>query len=100
MLGATSSRSTATPSSRLADDPGPCPGEGWHCFDASAANPGLEAERGERGERGPAAPRIVDWQLELDGYRAIPILSDGTRGAPLPVLPFFDQYHAEVRGAA
>jgi hypothetical protein len=83
----------------LADDPGPCPGEGWHCF-AKRGKPGAKGERGERGPAGPAAPRIVDWEIELGAYRAVPVMSDGTRGAPLPVLEFFDAYHAEVRGAA
>lgn len=84
------------------DDPGRCPGEGWDLLVMRGAK-GPRGERGDRGERGapgPAAPRIVDWEIELGTYRAVPVMSDGTRGAPLPVLEFFDAYHAEVRGAA
>jgi len=84
------------------DDPGDCPGDGWGNFSqrGKPGKPGTRGDRGERGPPGPPAPRIVDWEIELGTYRAIPILSDGSKGAPLPVLPLFDAYHAEVRGAS
>jgi len=81
------------------DDPGACPGDGWDNL-VQRGKSGPRGERGERGAPGPAAPRIVDWEIELGTYRAVPVMSDGSKGAPLPVLEFFDAYHAEVRGAA
>lgn len=81
------------------DDPGPLPGEGW----AMSAKQGKRGEPGPRGIDGkgapglpgPSGPRIVDWQV--DGYRAVPVMSDGETGPPLDMREFFEMYHAEAR---
>jgi hypothetical protein len=81
------------------DDPGPLPGEGW----AISAQEGKRGERGrigERGERGfpgpPGrdAPTIVDWRR--DGFRVVPVMSDGHQGAPLDLRAVFELYHTEA----
>jgi len=76
------------------DDPGPLPGDGW----AASAAQGKRGEKGERGERGPAglsAPRLVSWKV--DGYTAVPVMSDGSTGPVLDVRQFFERYHDEAR---
>lgn len=59
-------------------------------------------KRGERGEHGPSgrqgimgndAPRIRSWRK--DGYKAIPVLSDGTEAVALDLREFFEIYHSE-----
>jgi hypothetical protein len=88
------------------DDPGPCPGDGWQLI-ASAGRAGKLGPRGERGESGPrgerglpgqAAPTIQGWQVDREGYRATPLLSDGSEGPALELRPLFEQYHVESSG--
>lgn len=82
------------------DDPGECPGPGWQLH----AGPGKRGERGERGERGmrgePGLPGATfsSWEIDRHQYIATPIMSDGTRGAPLPIRELFEAYYTETRG--
>ena len=46
-----------------ADNPGPCPGEGWQMF----SEKGRAGEPGQRGERGPASRGIASAALSDDG---------------------------------
>ena len=73
------------------DDPGELPGDGW----ALSARAGSRGKPGEKGDRGSsaAAPTIVRW--ETRDYRAVPVMSDGSLGAPLDLRAFFELYHAE-----
>jgi hypothetical protein len=73
------------------DDPGELPGDGW-AVSARAGSRGKPGEKGDRGSPG-AAPTIVRW--ETREYRAVPVMSDGTLGAPLDLHEFFELYHAE-----
>jgi hypothetical protein len=79
------------------DDPGQLPGDGW----ALSAQKGDRGRRGEPGEQGPPGPQgkagatISEWLTE--GYRAIPVLSDGTLGPALNLREFFEAYHGEAR---
>lgn len=84
----------------LRDDPGPCPGDGWHNFAqrGKPGKPGARGERGERGLQGAAAPSITAWIVEPEGYRAIPVLSDGSRAEPLELRDLFEQFQIETRG--
>jgi hypothetical protein len=89
-----------------ADDPGPCPGDGWQLIASSgrAGKPGPKGERGEpgpRGERGlpgQAAPTILGWQIDPEGYRAMPLMSTGSEGPALELRRLFEQYHSESSG--
>jgi hypothetical protein len=40
----------------------------------------------------------VGWQIDQPNYRAIPLMSDGTEGPPLPLRGLFEQFHRETRG--
>ena len=82
------------------DDPGPLPGDGWalSAVQGKRGGRGEQGERGLPGERGPAgapAPLITDWIV--DGYRATPLLGDGTLGPALDMRQFFELYHGEAR---
>jgi hypothetical protein len=82
-----------------ADDPGPCPGDGWQLLVSAgrAGKPGPKGERGERGLPGQAGPTILAWQIDPERYRATPLMSDGSEGPTLELRPLFEQYHAETR---
>jgi len=73
------------------DDPGELPGDGW-AVSARAGSRGKPGEKGDRGSSAPA-PTIVRW--ETRDYRAVPVMSDGSLGAPLDLREFFELYHAE-----
>src|SRR5262249_2174409 len=83
----------------LRDKPGPCPGAGWQLMSA----PGKRGERGAQGERGIAGPPgkdaaiIIGWDVDPTSYCATPIMSDDSRGPPLPLRGLFEQFWSEVR---
>jgi hypothetical protein len=68
-----------------ADDPGPCPGDGWQLL-VSASRAGKLGPKGERGESGRrglpgrVASTIRGWQIDPARYRATPLMSDGSEG--------------------
>jgi hypothetical protein len=72
----------------LRDSPASCPGSGWQLM-AAAGRDGATGPRGERGERGSIGPRgepapvITGWRVDRVAYAAVPLLSDGSEGAPL-----------------
>jgi hypothetical protein len=79
-----------------ADDPGPCPGAGW-----KAGPSGRRGEKGERGERGPRGEQgawreITSWEINRKDYSLVPLLSDGTKGPPIPLRALFEQFQAET----
>jgi hypothetical protein len=79
------------------DDPGPCPGPGWKAGpSAKRGEKGERGERGQRGEPGPQGPTIVEWDIRTASYEAVPLLSDGTRGAPIALRALFQQFQAET----
>jgi hypothetical protein len=82
-----------------ADDPGPCPGDGWQLVATAgrAGKPGPKGERGERGLPGQAGPTIRCWQIDPERYQATPLMSDGTEGPTLELRALFEQYHTEAR---
>src|SRR6516164_10336691 len=43
--------------------------------------------RGLVGPRGEPAPAITGWRIDREGYAAVPVLSNGTGGAPLELRP-------------
>jgi hypothetical protein len=78
----------------------------WICLargGRDAARPGPKGDKGDQGAKGDAAPTILEWVLDYDNYRAIPVMSDGS---PAPVLElrglferFFDEtVHGRVIG--
>jgi hypothetical protein len=79
------------------DAPSHCPGPGWQLL--TAAKRGHRGELGPRGERGlpgVPAPTIVSWDVDPPNYVAVPILSDGSRGAPLGLRVLFEQYQRDT----
>jgi hypothetical protein len=86
-----------------ADDPGPCPGDGWQPLVSAgrAGKPGPKGERGEpgpRGERGLPGQAVLSWQIDPERYHARPLMSDGSEGPALELRPLFEQYHMESSG--
>jgi hypothetical protein len=87
-----------------ADDPGPCPGDGWQLI-ASAGRQGKPGPQGERGlpgtcgERGlpGITPSILGWKIDRAAYSATPIMSDGSEVEPLQLRALFEQFHDEAR---
>jgi hypothetical protein len=75
------------------DDPGPLPGDGW-ALSSRQGDRGKPGPKGDRGPPGPAGPTIAEWVVE--GYRAAPLLSDGTTGPVLDMRGFFERYHGEA----
>jgi hypothetical protein len=63
---------------------------------------GRDGPRGERGEKGDegkqamAAPRIASWLVHAATFEIQPLLSDGTRGAVLPLRPLFDAFNEAI----
>ena len=74
------------------DNPGPCPGDGWQMI----ARQGARGVAGEKGERGKDAPRISGWKINLEGYSATPIMSDGSYAPPLELRSLFEKYNEET----
>jgi hypothetical protein len=76
------------------DDPGRLPGPGW-ALSAVQGKRGAKGEAGPRGPSGTAGPMIVEWSI--NGYLAVPIMSDGTAGPALDFRALFERYDAEAR---
>ena len=64
--------------------------------DGATGPRGERGERGERGLRGERAPTITGWRLDCAAYAAVPLLSDGSEGAPLELRGLFEQFYNEV----
>jgi integrin beta 3 len=78
------------------DEPRSLPGVGW-ALSAVQGKRGGKGEKGDRGERGaPGAPGAVITDWVIDGFRATPLLSDGTLGPALELRSFFEAYHSEA----
>jgi hypothetical protein len=54
--------------------------------------PTLEA----RTARGEPAPTITGWRVDRAAYAVVPLLSDGSEGAPLELRNLFAQFLDEV----
>ena len=83
------------------DDPGLCPGDGWQLLAAHGMRgekglPGSRGEKGATGEKGDTGPTITAWKTDRTGYRAIPMLSNNTFGAPLELRDLFAQFLLET----
>ena len=62
---------------------------------AAAGNDGRDGATGERGSIGPRgepAPAITGWRVDRAAYAAVPLLSDGSEGAPLELRDLFKQF--------
>jgi hypothetical protein len=84
------------------DDPGRCPGRGWLLITAHGApgekgSLGPRGPQGAKGEKGDPGTTIVGWQIDRPNYQAIPMMSDGTEGPPLPLRGLFEQFQDETR---
>jgi hypothetical protein len=85
-------------------DPAIRSGSGWQLIAAAGKDgrDGATGPRGERGERGLIGPRgepaptITGWRVDCAAYAAVPLLSDGSEGAPLALRSLFKQFLDEV----
>jgi hypothetical protein len=79
-----------------------CPGEDWQMLASRGdrGERGGRGPRGERGGRGEPAPGIKAWLVDKETFRASPILSDGTIGAPLELRALFQEFLEQTRAAA
>jgi hypothetical protein len=48
------------------------------------------------GPRGEPAPTITGWRVDPAAYAAVPLLSDGSEGAPLELRGLLKQFLDEV----
>jgi hypothetical protein len=67
--------------------------------DGRGGERGHKGERGERGSIGPRgepAPTITGWRIDCATYTAVPLLSDGSEGAPLELRDLFKQFFDEL----
>ena len=83
------------------DDPGECPGDGWTNLSLpgkrGAEGPvGPKGDKGDQGARGDAAPTILEWVLDYDNYRAIPVMSDGSPALVLELRGLFERFFDET----
>jgi syndecan 1/collagen type XXI alpha/collagen type V/XI/XXIV/XXVII alpha len=83
------------------DDPGLPGSGGWQLVAAQGTRgdrglPGSRGEKGATGEKGDTGPTITAWKTDRTGYRAIPMLSNNTFGAPLELRDLFAQFLLET----
>ena len=81
------------------DDPGVCPGPGWQLI-ACQGKAGRPGRDGTDGRAGKDAPKIEQWVVNRETYSAIPIMSDGSRGAVLELRPLFARFFDETEGTS
>ena len=71
-----------------------------HCDRICLARGGRDAARpgpkGDKGAKGDAAPTILEWVLDFDNYRAIPLMSDGSPAPVLELRPLFGRFFEET----
>jgi hypothetical protein len=77
------------------DDPGVCPGDGWQMI-AAQGKKGAPGRDGVDGKNGKDAARITSWLINRADYSATPIMSDGSRGAPLELRELFQRFNDET----
>src|SRR5262249_61816050 len=68
------------------------PGSGWQLLAAA----GRDGRDGATGPRGEPAPTITGWRVDRAAYSAVPLLSDGSEGAPLELRGLFKQFLDEL----
>ena len=83
------------------DDPGECPGDGWANLTMpgkrGAEGPvGPKGDRGDQGAKGDAVPTILEWVIDCDNHRAIPLMSDGSPAPALELRPLFERFFEEI----
>jgi hypothetical protein len=83
------------------DRAGLCPGADWLRLTGPRGERGPQGERGLRGSRGergrPDATLTIDvWTVDVEHYRAVPKLSNGTVGAAVELRPLFALYQAQT----
>ena len=49
-----------------------------------------------RKSRNEPAPTITGWRVDRPAYAVVPLLSDGSEGAPLELRGLFEQFYNEV----
>ena len=71
----------------------------WICLargGRDAARPGPKGDKGDQGAKGDAEPTILEWVLDYDNYRAIPLISDGSPAPVLELRGLFDRFFDET----
>jgi hypothetical protein len=62
-----------------------------------AGERGPRGERGAKGEPGREAAKIAGWEMDIENYRAYPVMSDGTRGPALDFRPLLQRFLDDTR---
>jgi hypothetical protein len=57
---------------------------------------GPKGDKGDQGAKGDAAPTILEWVIDCDNYRAIPLMSDGSPAPALELRPVFERFFEEI----
>ena len=57
---------------------------------------GPKGDKGDQGAKGDAAPTILEWVLDYDNYRAIPLMSDGSPAPVLELRGLFERFFDET----
>jgi chitodextrinase len=83
------------------DDPGECPGDGWTNLTlpgkrGAEGAVGPKGDKGDQGAKGDAEPTILEWVLDYDNYRAIPLMSDGSPAPVLELRGLFERFFDET----
>jgi hypothetical protein len=81
------------------DAPGLCPGDGWLRLAQRGrrGEKGAQGKRGKTGDRGPeGSARVERWKIDNERYLAIPVMSNGSVGAPLQLRGLFEMFAAEM----
>ena len=84
------------------DKPGICPGDDWQMI-TSRGKPGKQGDRGAKGDRGDKGapgeptPTIIGWKINREEYTITPIVSDGSKLAPIKLRELFEQFQIETR---
>jgi hypothetical protein len=58
--------------------------------------PGPQGARGERGDKGESGARAAGFVLDVQGYAATLVSSDGSPSARLAMRPMFEQFASEI----
>ena len=64
--------------------------------DGHAGAPGARGERGAAGRAGAPGPRIIGWECDDSSFVAVPLLSDGRKGAASHLRGMFESCNAQV----
>jgi hypothetical protein len=81
------------------ENAGPIGPQGPMGRDGYEGRPGARGERGADGRPGAPGPRIIGWTTDDAEFVAVPLGSDGRKGAPLRLLGMFQEFAAQTEAS-